>query len=71
MLDREVYLHADGEKDPERCPEAGIPEERRTRITKPVLAKPMLERAFAHGVKVAGQTRGSKFRSTKPKSFFP
>jgi SRSO17 transposase len=56
LLDRELYLHADWEKDPERCQEAGIPEERRTTITKPMLAKQMLERAFAHGVKAAWVT---------------
>ena len=56
LLDRELYLHADWEKDPERCQEAGVPEERRTTIPKPTLAKQMLERAFAHGVKAAWVT---------------
>lgn len=51
FLDREWYLHADWEKDPERCKEAEIPEERRTTIKKPRLARQMLERAFAHGIK--------------------
>jgi SRSO17 transposase len=59
LLDRELYLHADWEKDPERCQEAGVPKARRKTIPKPTLAKQMLERAFAHGVKatwVAGDT---------------
>jgi SRSO17 transposase len=56
LLDRELYLHADWEKDPERCQEAGVPQERRKTIPKPTLAKEMLERAFAHGVKAAWVT---------------
>src|SRR6266699_3499090 len=38
LLDRELYLHADWEKDPERCQEAGVPKARRTTIKKPTLA---------------------------------
>ncbi len=59
LLDRELYLHADWEKDPERCEEAEIPEERRSTIPKPKLARQMLERAFTHGISapwVAGDT---------------
>ena len=56
VLDRELYLHADWEKDPERCQEAGVPKERRKTIKKPTLAKQMLARAFAHGVKAAWVT---------------
>jgi SRSO17 transposase len=56
LLDRELYLHADWEKDPERCQEADVPEERRKTIKKPTLAKQMLARAFAHGVKAAWVT---------------
>ncbi len=56
LLDRELYLHANWQKDPERCKEAEVPEERRTTITKPTLAKQMLERAFARGVKAAWVT---------------
>jgi SRSO17 transposase len=56
LLDRELYLHADWEKDPERCQEAGVPQERRKTIPKPTLAKQMLARAFAHGVKAAWVT---------------
>jgi len=47
LLDRELYLHADWEKDPKRCQEADVPEERRKTIKKPTLAKQMLSRAFA------------------------
>jgi SRSO17 transposase len=56
LLDRELYLHADWEKDPERCQEAGVPQERRKTIPKPTLAKQMLARAFAHGVRAAWVT---------------
>src|SRR6266487_755382 len=56
LLDRELYLHADWEKDPQRCQEADVPKERRTTIPKPTLAKQMLQRAFAHGVKAAWVT---------------
>jgi SRSO17 transposase len=56
LLDRERYLHADWEKDPERCKEAEVPEERRKTIPKPTLAKQMLERALAHGIKAAWVT---------------
>src|SRR6516162_5399648 len=56
LLDRELYLHADWGKDPERCQEAGVPEERRKTIPKPTLARQMLARAFAQGVKAAWVT---------------
>jgi SRSO17 transposase len=56
LLDRELYLHADWEKDPKRCKEAEIPEERRSTIPKPMLARQMLERAFAHGIKTTWVT---------------
>jgi SRSO17 transposase len=56
LIDRELYLHADWEKDPERCQEAEVPEERRKTVPKPTLAKQMLARAFAHGVKAAWVT---------------
>ncbi len=56
LVDRELYLHAEWEKDPERCQEAGVPEERRKTIPKPTLAKQMLARVFAHGVQAAWVT---------------
>src|SRR5258707_10539409 len=61
LLDRELYLHADWEKDPERCQEAGVPKERRITIPKPTLAKQMLARAFAHGVKAAWVAGGTGY----------
>ena len=56
LIDRELYLHRDWENDPMRCQEARVPQERRTTIPKPTLAKQMLARAFAHGVKAAWVT---------------
>jgi SRSO17 transposase len=56
LIDRELYLHADWEKDLERCQEAGVPEQRRKTIPKPTLAKQMLEHAFAQGIKAAWVT---------------
>jgi SRSO17 transposase len=56
LLDRELYLHADWEKDPARCQEADVPQERCKTIPKPTLAKQMLARAFAHGVQAAWVT---------------
>src|SRR6516225_4011309 len=56
LLDRELYLHADWEKDPERCEEAEVPKARRKTIPKPTLAKQMLAHAFANGVKAAWVT---------------
>jgi SRSO17 transposase len=56
LIDRELYLHVDWAKDPERCQEAGVPEERRKTIPKPTLARKMLSYAFAHGVKAAWVT---------------
>ena len=49
LLDRELYLPKERTDDPERCRQAGIPEERRF-ATKPQLARQMLARAFAAGV---------------------
>jgi SRSO17 transposase len=56
LLDRELYLHHEWSEDPERCQEAGVPEERRTTVPKPTLAKEMLERAFTNGVRAAWVT---------------
>src|SRR5258707_14606842 len=61
LLDRELYLHADWEKDSERCKEADVPEERRTTIPKPMLARQMLERAFARGIKTTWVTGGTGY----------
>jgi SRSO17 transposase len=59
LLDRELYLPKAWEKDPERCQQADIPEERRMTITKPMLAKHMLERAYARGIQ-AGWVTGDR-----------
>jgi SRSO17 transposase len=49
FLDRELYLPKEWTADPERCREAGIPDERGFR-TKPELAIEMLTRALDAGV---------------------
>jgi SRSO17 transposase len=49
LLDRELYLPKEWTDDPERCRQAGIPQDRRF-ATKPQLAQQMLGRAFAAGV---------------------
>src|SRR5258707_433410 len=65
LLDRELYLHADWEKDPKRCQEAEVPEQRRKTIPKPTLAKQMLERAFAHGIQAAWVTGDTVYGGVK------
>lgn len=52
LMDRELYLPKAWTDDPERCRVAGVPAERPF-ATKPVLARHMLERSFAAGVKLA------------------
>jgi SRSO17 transposase len=52
LLDRELYLPAVWIDDPTRCRRAGIPEQRAF-LTKPALARQMLERNFAAGVQLA------------------
>lgn len=52
LLDRELYLPKEWTDDPERSQRAGIPEQRAF-ATKPQLARQMLERAFAAGVRLA------------------
>jgi SRSO17 transposase len=49
LLDRELYLPKEWTDDPERCRQAGIPQDRPF-ATKPQLARQMLGRAFAAGV---------------------
>ena len=49
LLDRALYLPQEWTADPERCRQAGIPEDRRV-ATTPQLAQQMLARAFAAGV---------------------
>lgn len=52
LLDRELYLPKEWTDDRERCRAAGIPAQRPF-ATKPLLARQMLERTFAAGVKLA------------------
>jgi SRSO17 transposase len=49
LLDRELYLPKEWTDDPERCRQAGIPQDRHF-ATKPQLAQQLLGRAFAAGV---------------------
>ena len=64
LLDRELYLPQEWTDDPERCRRAGIPNEH-SFATKPALAKQMLERAFAAGVKLAWVTGDSVYGSDR------
>jgi SRSO17 transposase len=52
LMDRELYLPAAWTDDRERCRQAGIPDARHF-LTKPALARQMLERTFAAGVELA------------------
>jgi SRSO17 transposase len=49
LVDRELYLPQAWTNDPERCRQAGIPEDRGF-ATKPQLARQLLARAFAAGI---------------------
>lgn len=51
LMDRELYLPKEWTDDRERCRAAGIPDERDF-ATKPALARQMLERTLAAGVKL-------------------
>ncbi len=55
LLDRELYLPAEWTADRERCRRAGIPDARAF-VTKPTLARQMLERTFTAGVVLAWVT---------------
>jgi SRSO17 transposase len=55
FLDRALYLPKEWADDPARCKKAGIPEGTAL-VTKPQLAKGMLQRAFAAGVPAAWVT---------------
>jgi SRSO17 transposase len=53
LVDRELYLPQEWTNDPERCRQAGIPEDRGF-ATKPQLARQLLARAFAAGIPRSG-----------------
>ena len=56
MIDRELYLPEGWTDDSERCRAARVPEQVGFR-TKPELARLMLERALAAGVRLRGDRR--------------
>ncbi len=60
LIDRELYLPREWTNDPQRCVDAGIPEDR-SFATKPALARQMLERAFQAGVLAAWITGDSVY----------
>jgi SRSO17 transposase len=60
FLDRALYLPEPWTDDPGRCGEAGVPEGTGF-ASKPTLARRMLERAFAAGVKAAWVTGDSVY----------
>jgi SRSO17 transposase len=60
FLDRALYLPEEWTDDPDRCEAAGIPEGTAF-ASKQALAKRMLERAFAAGVKAAWVTGDSVY----------
>lgn len=60
LIDRELYLPKEWIDDPVRCAQAGIPVDRML-MTKPTLARQMLERAFASGVQAAWVTADSVY----------
>jgi len=62
LLDRELYLPEEWAKDTQRRQQAGIPDTV-TFATKPVLARQMLERAFAAGVPARWVTGDSVYGS--------
>jgi SRSO17 transposase len=55
FLDRELYLHKEWTQDPDRCREAGVPDDVEF-ATKPQLARRMLERVLDAGVPAAWVT---------------
>jgi SRSO17 transposase len=65
LMDRELYLPKEWTNDRERCRKAGIPDERAF-ATKPVLARQMLERSFAAGVKLAWIAGDSVYGDHRP-----
>jgi SRSO17 transposase len=60
LLDRALYLPEEWTKDRARCQQAGIPDEQRF-VTKPALAKAMLQHARAAGVPATWVTGDSVY----------
>jgi len=65
LLDRELYLPQAWTDDVERCERAGIPPERPF-VTKPQLARQMLERAFDAAVPAAWVAGDSVYGDNRP-----
>lgn len=65
LMDRELYLPKSWSTDRDRCRKAGIPDERAF-ATKPELARQMLERTFAAGVKLAFVAGDSVYGDHRP-----
>jgi SRSO17 transposase len=60
LLDRELYLPAEWTNDPDRCQQAGVPDNQAF-ATKPALARTMLERTFTAGINLAWVTGDSVY----------
>ena len=60
LIDRDLYLPKEWTDDPERCQQASVPVDRAF-ATKPALARQMLERAFAAGIRAAWVTGDSVY----------
>jgi len=69
FIDRELYLPEEWAQDEERGKRAGVPEEIGMR-TKPLLAKEMLGRALAAGVKAAWVVADSVYGDTRRLGMF-
>jgi SRSO17 transposase len=52
LIDRELYLPKSWTEDPERCADAGIPDEDAVFATKPALAQQMITRTLDAGVRL-------------------
>ena len=65
LLDRELYLPEEWTNDRERCRRAGIPDERAF-ATKPELARQMLERSSAAGIRLAWVSGDCVYGDNRP-----
>jgi SRSO17 transposase len=66
LIDRALYLPKSWSDDPDRCADAGIPEDKRVFATKPALAVTLIERAVAAGVP-AGWVAGDEVYGADPR----